>query len=56
MQGMTTVVVVHETAVPEKKSLVALCDEHTVLLHKAAWARVDELVGPAPRSSARRAP
>ena len=43
MQRMTTVVVVHATAAPNQPLLVALCDEHTALLHKAA--RVDELVG-----------
>ena len=45
MQGMTTVVAVHETASPAKLCLVALCDEHIVLLHKATWAHIDELVG-----------
>ena len=42
-QGMTTVVVVHATAAPNTPLLVALCDEHTALLHRAA--RIDELVG-----------
>lgn len=45
MQGMTTVVVVHEAAAPEKKGLVALCDEHTAHLRRATWGRIDELVG-----------
>ena len=40
---MTTVVVVHATAEPNRPLLVALCDEHTALLHRAA--RIDELVG-----------
>lgn len=43
MDGMTTVVVVHATAAPNRPLLVALCDEHTALLHRAA--RIDELVG-----------
>lgn len=43
MQRMTTVMVVHATTVPDRPLLVALCDEHTALLHKAA--RIDELVG-----------
>ena len=43
MDGMTTVVVVHATAAPNRPLLVALCDEHTTLLHRAA--RIDELVG-----------
>ena len=43
MQRMTTVVVVHATAAPNQPLLVALCDEHTALLHRAA--RIDELVG-----------
>jgi hypothetical protein len=40
---MTTVVVVHPTATPNRPLLVALCDEHTALLYRAA--RIDELVG-----------
>jgi hypothetical protein len=43
MQHMTTVVVVHATTAPTRPLLVALCDEHTALLHRAA--RIDELVG-----------
>jgi hypothetical protein len=43
MQGLTTVVVVHATATPNRPLLVALCDEHTALLQRAA--RIDELVG-----------
>ena len=45
MQGMTTVVLVHKADAPDKQALVALSDEHTVLLRKAAWARIDELIG-----------
>jgi hypothetical protein len=43
MQGMTTVVIVHASAAPNRPVLAALCDEHTALLHRAA--RIDELVG-----------
>jgi hypothetical protein len=43
VDGMTTIVVVHATAAPNRPMLVALCDEHTALLHRAA--RIDELVG-----------
>jgi hypothetical protein len=43
MERMTTVVVVRATTAPNRPLLVALCDEHTALLHKAA--RIDELVG-----------
>lgn len=43
MQSLTTVVVVHATAAPNRRLLVALCDEHTALLQRAA--RIDELVG-----------
>ncbi len=43
MQGLTTVVVVHASSAPNRPLLVALCDEHTALLQKAA--RIDELVG-----------
>jgi hypothetical protein len=43
MQGLTTVVVVHATAAPNRPLLVALCDQHTALLQRAA--RIDELVG-----------
>ena len=42
---MTTVVVVHETAAPDTRALVALCPEHLRLLKSAAWAHIDELVG-----------
>ena len=45
MDGLTTVVVVHETAAPDVRRLVALCDEHVRILERASWARVDELVG-----------
>jgi hypothetical protein len=45
MRGMTTVVVVHEAAAPAAQCLVAMCDEHTVILRRAAWAHIDELVG-----------
>ncbi len=40
---MTTVVVVHPTATPNRPLLVALCDEHITLLYRAG--RIDELVG-----------
>ena len=43
MQPVTTVVVVHATAAPNRPLLAALCDEHMALLHRAA--RIDELVG-----------
>jgi hypothetical protein len=43
MERMTTVVVVHATTAPNRPLLVALYDEHTALLHRAA--RIDELVG-----------
>jgi hypothetical protein len=43
MRSLTTVVVVHATAAPDRPILAALCDEHTALLHRAA--RIDELVG-----------
>ena len=43
MQRMTTVVVIHATTAPNRPLLVALCEEHTALLHRAA--RIDELVG-----------
>ena len=45
MNGMTTVVVVHETAAPNVRCLVALCTEHVTILERAPWARVDDLVG-----------
>ena len=45
MDSLTTVVVVHETAAPDVRRLVALCDEHVRILERASWARVDELVG-----------
>jgi len=45
MGGMTTVVVVHETAAPNVRCLVALCTEHVTMLERAPWARVDDLVG-----------
>ena len=45
MDGLTTVVVVHETAAPDVPRLVALCAEHARILKRASWARVDELVG-----------
>ncbi len=45
MEGMTTVVVVHETASPSVRRLLALCDEHVTILKRASWGRVDELVG-----------
>ena len=40
---MTTVVVVHATATPNRPLLVAVCDEHMALLYRAG--RIDELVG-----------
>jgi hypothetical protein len=45
MEGMTTVVAVHETRAPADLCLVALCDEHITHLHRARWAHIDELVG-----------
>jgi hypothetical protein len=45
MDGMTTVVVVHETASPSVRRLLALCDEHVAILKRASWGGVDELVG-----------
>ena len=45
MDGMTTVVVVHETASPNVRRLLALCDEHVTILKRASWGGVDELVG-----------
>ena len=45
MDGLTTVVVVHETTAPDLRRLVALCAEHVRILKRASWARVDELVG-----------
>ncbi|MBV9326512.1 MAG: hypothetical protein JO352_22340 [Chloroflexi bacterium] len=35
----------HEAAAPAAQSLVALCDEIIVLLRRAAWAYIEELVG-----------
>jgi hypothetical protein len=45
VDGLTTVVVVHETATPDIRCLVALCAAHERILERASWARVDELVG-----------
>ena len=45
MEGMTTVVVVHETASPTIRRLLALCSEHVAILTRASWGGVDELVG-----------
>jgi len=45
MNGMGTVVVVHETAAPEIRRLVALCDDHLTIVKRATWAAVDEVVG-----------
>lgn len=45
MDGLTTVVIVHETAAPGVRGLVAVCSEHLRILERAPWARVDELVG-----------
>ena len=45
MAGLTTVVVVHETGAPDIRRLFALCAEHLQVLDRAAWARVDEMVG-----------
>ena len=45
MNGLTTVVIVHETTAPQVPGLVAVCSEHLGILERAPWARVDELVG-----------
>ena len=45
VDGLTTVVIVHETTAPELRVLVAVCSEHLKILERAPWARVDELVG-----------
>jgi hypothetical protein len=45
MDGLTTVVVVHETASPTVRRLLALCDEHVTILKRASWGGIDELVG-----------
>jgi hypothetical protein len=45
MDGMTTVVVVHETAAPGVQRLLALCADHAAVLKRVPWAGVDELVG-----------
>ena len=45
MDGLTTVVIVHETTAPEVRVLVAVCSEHQKILERAPWALVDELVG-----------
>ena len=45
MDGLTNVVIVHETTAPEVRVLVAVCSEHLRILERAPWARVDELVG-----------
>jgi hypothetical protein len=45
MQGLTTVVVVHHTDAPARQSTLTLCDDHLVLLRRATWAGIDELVG-----------
>jgi hypothetical protein len=45
VDGLTTVVIVHETTAPELRVLVAVCSEHLRILDRAPWARVDELVG-----------
>jgi hypothetical protein len=43
--GLNAVIVVHETATPDVRRLVALCDEHERILKQASWAQVDEIVG-----------
>jgi len=45
MDALTTVVVVHETASPTIRRLLALCSEHVAILKRASWGGVDELVG-----------
>jgi hypothetical protein len=45
VDGLTTVVIVHEITAPEVRGLVAVCSEHLRILESASWARVDELVG-----------
>jgi len=45
MDGITTVVVVHETDAPYVLRLLALCAEHAAVVKRASWAGVDEVVG-----------
>jgi hypothetical protein len=45
VDGLSTVVVVHETVAPSVRRLLALCDEHAAILKRARWAGVDEIVG-----------
>jgi hypothetical protein len=45
VNGLSTVVVVHETVAPNVRRLLALCDEHAAILRRARWAGVDEIVG-----------
>jgi hypothetical protein len=45
VDGLTTVVIVHDTTAPEVRGLVAVCSEHLKVLERAPWARVEELVG-----------
>ena len=45
MDGLTTILVVHETTTPEVRVLVALCTVHLKRLKRADWAGVDEVVG-----------
>ena len=45
MDGLSTIVVVHETGAPHVRRLLALCDEHATILKGARWAGVDEIVG-----------
>ena len=42
----STVVVVHDTAAPKGRELMALCPDHLALLQAGVrWAGVDEVVG-----------
>ena len=46
MSSRSTIVVLHETAAPEARQLLALCADHLGLLRAGVrWAGVDEVVG-----------
>jgi hypothetical protein len=45
VDGLTTVLLVHETRQPSVYVFVALCSEHASVLKRATWVAVDELVG-----------
>jgi hypothetical protein len=45
MQRLTSVLVVHHNDTPAKQATFTLCDEHLVVLRRATWAGIDELVG-----------